>query len=322
MGIFRRREGDGGQLPGDGEPDAAFPFLTVGQAARLRALTRQTLAEHGIESEIHPDHLLAADGWRFGLHNLFAICHHSAGGDRAWPQVVHAHVAAVVRRSGEPSPADLPAEQLLDRAFVRVCGAGSLPSMAAFGYHRRIGGDLVELIAYDTPEAVSYLTDAEVERVGADALRAAGLENLLTEPFGEVHWLEAPRGARFAVLVGDSVYTASRLLTLDDVLRRSLGHADSPNGLVVSVPNRHQLTFHRPEDGSLIRAIEGLTRFTIDNYADGVGGVSPHVFWRPPHGGRLQQLTEIEGSGRVAVRIDGEFAEVVQRLLGLPPSSS
>lgn len=322
MAIFRRRRDDGGEdLPGDGEPDEAFPFLTIGQAARLRALTRRTFAEHGIESEIHPDHLLAADGWRFGLHNLFATCHGTPGGERAWPAVVQAHVAKVVRLGDEPAPSDLSETQLLDRAFVRVCGEATLPSLQAFGYRRPLGGDLVELIAYDSPEAVAYLTDTEVERVGVDALRAAGVEHLLSEPFGDVHWLTAPRGARFAVLLGESVYTASRLLTLDDVLRRSLGHADTPNGVIVSVPNRHQLAFHRPEDGSLIRALEGLTRFTIDNYVDGSGGVSPHVFWRPPAGGRLQQLTEIEGQQHVAVRIDGHFAEVVQRLLGLPPPS-
>jgi hypothetical protein len=321
MGIFRRRDDGSEDLPGDGEPDHAFSFLTVGQAARLRALTRQTFAEHGIESEIHADHLLASGGWRFGLHNLFAICRHAPGGEKTWPALIRLHVEAVMRRRQEPSPADLPAADLLDRAFIRVCGAGTVPSMAAFGYHRPLGGDLVELIAYDAPDVVTYLTDAEVERVGADSLRAAGVEHLLAEPFGEVHWLQAPRGARFAVLAGESVHTASRLLTLDDVLRRSLGDAATPNGVVVSVPNRHQLAFHRPEDGSLIRAIEGLTRFTIDSYADGAGGISPHLFWRPPGGGLLQQLTEIEGPDRVAVRIEGQFAEVVQRLLGLPPNT-
>jgi hypothetical protein len=320
MGIFRRRrDEDGGELPGDGDPDEVFPFLTVGQAARLRALTRQTFAEHGVESEILPDHLLAADGWRFGLQNLFATCHASPGGEKGWAAVVRAHVERVVRLGDEPSPAERSAEQLLGRAFVRVCGESTLPSMEAFGYRRKLGGDLVELLAYDSPDAVAYLTDAEVDRVGADALRAAGVENLLAEPFGDVHWLDAPKSARFAVLLGESVYTASRLLTLDDVLRRSLGEADTPNGVVVSVPNRHQLAFHRPEDGSLIRAIEGLTRFTIDNFGDGAGGVSPHVYWRPPGGGVLQQLTEIEGPGQVSVRIDGAFADVVQRLLGFPP---
>lgn len=319
MGIFRRRNDGGEDLPGDDEPDHTFTFLTVGQAARLRALTRQTFAEHGIESEIHADHLLAADDWRFGLHNLFAICRHAPGGEKAWPALIRSHIEAVMRRREEPSPADLPAAELLDHAFIRVCGAGTIPSMAAFGYHRPLGGDLVELIAYDTPDVVAYLTDAEVERVGADSLRAAGVEHLLAEPFGEVHWLQAPQGARFAVLVGESVHTASRLLTLDDVLRRSLGDTATPHGIVVSVPNRHQLAFHRPEDGSLIRAIEGLTRFTIDSYAGGAGGISPHLFWRPPGGGLLQQLTEIEGPDRVAVRIEGQFAEVVQRLLGLPP---
>jgi hypothetical protein len=320
MGIFRRRHHGGHEeLPGDGDPDANFPFLTVGQAARLRALTRATFAEHGVESEIRPDHLIAADGWRYGLYNLFATCHATSGGERAWRAVVRTHVERMVRLGGAPSPAELDAEQLLAGAFVRVCSSSSLPAAQAFGYRRPLGGDLVELLAYDSPEAVAYLTDAEVDRVGAEALRAAGVEHLLAEPFGEVHWLDAPRASRFAVLLGESVYTASRLLTLDDVLRRCLGEADTPNGVIVSVPNRNQLAFHRPEDGSLIRAIEGLTRFTMDNYAEGAGGVSPHVFWRPPGGGTLQQLTDIGGPGQVSVRIDGAFADVVQRLLGFPP---
>lgn len=320
MGIFRRRgNGDDQELSRDGGPDPTFPFLTIGQAARLRAMTREQLAEHGLECEIHADHLLAAGGWRLGLHGLFATCRHARGGERAWPGIVRSHVSTVVRRTDEPSPAELPSAQLLDRAFVRVCAASALPSVTAFSYRRRIGGDLVELIAYDSPETVAYLTDTEVERVGADALRSAGVEHLLTEPFGEVRWLTAHRGAQFAVLLGESVHTASRLLILDDVLRRSLGEADTPNGVIVSVPNRHQLVFHRPEDSSVIRAIEGLTRFTIDNFTEGAGGVSPHVFWRPPRGGTLQQLTELARPGHVAVRIDGEFTHVIQRLLGLPP---
>jgi hypothetical protein len=101
MGIFRRR-GDGEEHPGDSEADDSFPFLTVRQAARLRALARQTLAEHGIESEIHPDHLLADEGWRFGLHNLFATCRHTANGEKAWPAIVRSHIETIMRRSNEP----------------------------------------------------------------------------------------------------------------------------------------------------------------------------------------------------------------------------
>ncbi|MDQ1290020.1 MAG: hypothetical protein QG622_3586 [Actinomycetota bacterium] len=315
MGIFRRRRRRGAPSPRDGEPDETFPFLTVGEAARLRAMVREMFAEEGIESEIHPGHLAAADGWHFGLHNLFATCHNTPGGERAWPGVVRAHVAKLARINAEPSPADLSVESLLSRAFIRVCGESTLPSVSGFRYRRRVGGDLIELLACDSPDAVAYLTDTEVERVGADRLRAAGVENLLTEPFGEIHWLDAPGSARFGVLLGDSVYTASRLLILDDVLRRATGDPVSPHGVLVSVPNRHQLAFHRLVDASLVGALEGMTRFTIDGFSDGVGGVSPHIYWRAPGGGELQQLTEIEKPGEVSVRVEGEFAEVVQTLL-------
>jgi hypothetical protein len=322
MRIFRRGRSRGPEeLPGDGEPDADFPFLTVGQAARLRARTRAAFAEAGVESTIHGDHLTASDGWTFGLHNLFAGCHAEAGGERAWPKVVRAHVAKAVRLRSEPSPADLPADKLLAHAFIRVCGAGTLPSLDRMGYHRRLGGDLLELLAYDTPDAVAYLSDDEVGRVGVHDLRAAGVENLLTEPFGQVHWLSTPERARFAVLLGDSVYTASRLLVLDDVLRRALGEVDTPNGVVVSVPNRHQLAFHLPADAQVLSAVEGMVRFTLEGYQDAPGGVSPHVFWRPPGGGTLEQLTRLSEGDAVSVRVHGAFAEVVQRLVGLGPDA-
>jgi hypothetical protein len=317
MALFERRSSG---RSGDGDPDQDFPFLTVGQAARLRSLTRDAFAEQGVETAIEGDHLQAADGHQYGLHNLFATCHAAPRGERSWRGTVREHVARMVRLQDQPAPADLPAAEVLAHAFVRVCGTSTLPSLDLFGYHRTLGGDLVELLAFDTDEAVTFLTDDVVDRIGGDALRAAGVDHLLAEPFGEVAWLDAPGNGRFAVLLGESVYTASRVLTMDDVLRRVLGELDAANGVLVSVPNRHQLTFHVPSDGRLLAALEGMIRFTMTGFADGVGGVSPHVFWRPPSGGALEQRTAFDGDGTVSVQVRGAFAGVVERLGARPPS--
>jgi hypothetical protein len=130
--------------------------------------------------------------------------------------------------------------------------------------------------------------------------------------------VDTPQDGTFTVLIGESVHTASRLLTLDDVLRRATGEADAPNGVLVAVPNRHQLVFHRPHDASLIGAIHGMLQFTVAGHAEGTGAISPHLFWRPPGGGPLEQLTLIDDEGGFCVRIQGPFAEIVERLVGPP----
>jgi hypothetical protein len=321
MSLFRRgRTGRhrphpaGAAVPRD--PD--FPFLSIDDAARLRALTRDAFAELGIETQIHRTHLEAADGHLFGLRNLFAACHDAGHGERVWRRAVRGHAARMIELRERPSPADLPAPELISRAVVRVCSESALPGPDAFTYRRPLGGELVELLVYDTPTAIIYLTDAEVERAGADVLRAAGVERLLGEPFGEVRRLQAPGGATFSVLAGSSVHTASRLLTPNDLLRRAGADADlgTPDGLLVSVPNRHQLAFHAPADATLLGAIHGMLKFTVSGYDRGTGAISPHLFWRPPEGGPLQQLTLIDEEDGLRVRIQGRFAEIVERLVG------
>jgi len=296
-------------------PDPHFPFLSLDDAARLRSLARAAFAEQGVETEIHETHLQGDDGHAFGLRNLFVACLEAGRSERAWRRTVAVHVSRLLQLREEPTPADLPAEELLAHAVVRVTSTWNLPDLTTFTYRRELGGDLVELLVHDTPTTVAYLTDAEVERVGADQLRGAGVENLLREPFGRLRRVTTPQSGRFTALVGESVHTASRLLTLDDVLRRAEGDAGTPHGLLVAVPNRHQLAFHRPTDASLLGVVHGMLQFALAQYEQGAGALSPHLFWRPPEGGPLEQLTRIDDDSGLHVRIQGRFAEIVQRLV-------
>jgi hypothetical protein len=164
---------------------------------------------------------------------------------------------------------------------------------------------------------VLLLTDDVVERVGVDALRAAGLHNLLVEPFGGVEWLDAG-DVRFGVVAGESVHTASRLLTVDDVLRRVHGEPDAPHGTLLCVPYRHQLAFHVVRDARVLPTVEAMVRFAIAGYDDGVGSVSPQLFYRSA-AGDLQQLTSISDDGDVEVHVDGAFAQALDHVMGEPP---
>lgn len=310
MAMFRRRPA---ARVGDDLPDPTFSFLTVGEAARLRALTREAFARHGLEVDVHADHLRSDDGAGYGLHNLFALCHNARKGEREWPSIVGDHVARMIRARQGPELTELPAEEILEHAFIRVVAATSLPDLSGFGYRREVVGDLVELLAFDTPDAVVLMPDEVVSRVGVDDLRAAGVHNLLTEPFGGIEWLEAG-DVRFGVVAGESVHTASRILTVDDVLRRVHGEPDAPYGTLLAIPYRHQLAFHVVRDASVLPTVEAMVRFSIAGYDDGVGSISPHLYYRAASGA-LQQLTVHGEEGEVSVHVEGAFADAIEAVM-------
>jgi hypothetical protein len=305
---WRRREDP--EPEGHDEPDLVYGYLTAAQGARLRSLVRQAFAERGVEVTLFPDRVEAVGGGQYGLTNVAAAC--NATPTKEWPAVVAWHVETVLRALAAPSIAELDDRTVLEHVFVRVMGASAFPDLSSFGYRRELGGDLVELLALDSEDSVSLLLDSDVERFGVDSLRHAGLENLLGEPFGSCQQVEVEAGASFSCLLGDSVYTASRLLTMDDVLRRTTGTVTAPHGMLACVPNRHQLAFHVLGDASVLPVLPAMARFAVDGYSDGVGPVSPYLFWY--RGGTLSQLSQVDPDGDLRIEVADDFAEVLQRL--------
>jgi len=209
---------------------------------------------------------------------------------------------------------DLAPEEVLARVYLRVMGTPTLPEpwQSGHGYARELDGDLVEVLAVDLPESVTVLPTEDVERLGEDALRAAGRENLLREPIESHEVLAAPDGPAVHVVEGESFFTASKLLVLDDVLRRTIGERELPYGVLVSAPVRHLLAFHPIEDIGVIQAVNRMAAFTASVYSDGAGAVSPYVYWW--RDGDLIQLTALDDDGQVHVVAGGEFTEVLNSL--------
>ncbi|HET9655469.1 MAG TPA: hypothetical protein VFP72_08950 [Kineosporiaceae bacterium] len=310
---WRRR---GGHEPdGPQEPDPVYGYLTAAQGARLRSLVRQSFAERGVEVTLLPDRVETAGGGQYGLTNLAATCNASPA--REWPSIVAWHVETVLRALSAPPVSELDDATVLAHVFVRVMGLSAVPDLSALDYRRELGGDLVELLALDSEHSVSLLLDGHVERFGVDTLRHAGLVNLLAEPFGSCDQVEVGDGGSFHCLLGDSVYTASRLLTLDDVLRRCTGEADAPHGVLACVPNRHQLAFHVLTDATVLTVLPAMARFALAGFTDGVGPVSPYLYWH--RRGTLTQLSRTDSGGDLRIEVGDEFAEVLQRLAGKRP---
>lgn len=302
----------------DALPDPEFPFLRAGEARRFRAAVRAAFAEQGLETTVHADHLVSATGIRFGLHNLAAACRAAPGGERDWPRTVAAHVAIVVRSTREPDALERGDRDAVLRSVVlRVMGEATLPDLEGLTYARRLGGDLVEVLALDTPDTVHLLADDHVRRFGEADLRAAGLANLLAQPYDAHEHLGLDGGGDLHVVTGQSVYVASRLLVLPDLLRRTVGageHVPTPHGLLVSAATRHQLAFHVIRDRGVIPALQALVPTTAQEYAEGVGAVSPWVFWW--HDGRFTQLSASGGeTDGLRIEVSAEFREVLQAVV-------
>ncbi len=320
MRLWRRGR-NAAEPPGEREPDPEFGFLTVGQASRLRALAHRTFAEAGVEVVVRPGHLEAADGRVFGLGNLAATCLQvlSDGGEKAWPEVVRRHASVVLASPRmDVLLSELPREEVLRRVYLRLVGTSTLPdeAWAWYRYARPVAGDLVELLAFDEPETVRMLRDEDVANLGVGDLRAAGLENLLRDRYDAHEVVRGPLGQHFHLVLGDSVYTASKLLVLPDVLSRTVGEREPEHGVLVAVPHRHQLAFAVVDAPTLTATVQTLTGFAAARYEDGIGPVSPYLYWW--HHGRLTQVSVLDGEGRLCVDATGPFGDLLRRL-GLPP---
>ena len=308
MPLFGRRK----DVVPDGPPDEAFPFFTGDQAARFRELARQGFAEAGLEVTVHPDHVVDDAGTQFGLANLAAQCHNAARGEREWREITATHTARIVRGMDAPSPFEsMSRAELLASTYLRLMPTADLAPMRA-DYARKVGDGISEVLNVDLPETVVTYLDEHIDRFGPiEDLRRAGLANLRQVPIDEHQRVASPQGAALDVVMGDSVFTASKLLVLDEVLAQ-LGVTDvHENGVLVVAPFRHQLAFHAIRDATAVSAVHGLELFARLGHNGSPGPLSPHVHWW--RGGELRRITE-HGPDGVQVYVDEDLTEVFNRV--------
>lgn len=309
MPLFGRRKQD---VP-DGPPDPTFPFFTGSQAARFRELARQGFAEAGLEVAVHADHVVDDAGRRFGLANIAAVCHNAEGGEREWRSLTRDHAARIVRGMDEPSPFEtMTHDELLAATYVRLVPSADIAPLP-MTYARELVDGISETLFLDLPETVVAFNDDHVQAWGPlEDLRRAGLVNLRRVRFDEHQTLAAtPEGGSFEVYTGESMFTASKLLVLDEVLHELGVPAVEENGVFVAVPFRHQLALHPIRDVSAVLTLKGLPLFARIGHQDGPGPVSPHVYWW--RAGELRQLTRDDPDGP-AVHLDADLTDVLNRV--------
>ncbi|ANW17551.1 hypothetical protein [Streptomyces clavuligerus] len=313
MGLFRRRPKRDGQ---DAPRDPEFPYLSADEGARFRSLVREAFAEQGLEVTVYADVVADSAGRRFGLTNLATLLHHDDRGSRCWPELVRHHVGTVLRTMAEPSALDtLSVEQIRSQLYPRVVGEDGFDP-GKFGYARPVAPGLHEILALDLPESVMMLTDDALQPLGdLRYLREQALYNLRGLPIEGHETVRGDGGTRFDVVLGESFYTASRVLTLGSVVRETTGAELTPDGALVAVPFRHQLAFHAIRDATVVPALNAMAAFAAAGYTDAPGAISPCVYWWRE--GRMTRLSDRDEAGQgLRITVDEEFQAVLERLVG------
>lgn len=305
MGPFRRRSRNRPEPVQDDD----LP-LDVDRAARLRALVREVFAEEGREVVVHSDHLEDDQGAKFGLWNLAAVC--AEAEEKDWPDLVRGHV------SGLLTPDDLDAltdAELLVSTYLRIIEAAQMPQP---GWHPTadwVGDDTLVVLAIDRPGQVATPPESYWDgRGGVEHWHKVGRTNLqevLTSADLQHERVEPPDGiGGFEVVMGESFFTASLALVLDDVRARFTPDQGTGHGVLVCVPFRHQLAWCPVEPGGpALVALDNLFGFAAAGFSDAPGPVSPHVYW--VGGGQWRQLTGVDEAGLGRIEVDEHLARVL-----------
>jgi len=305
VSLFKRKA-----PPPDGPRDSELP-LSVDHAALLRRLVRQAFAERGVEVVVEGALVRDDGGQQYFLHNLAATCAGTPEGEWAHTAAQFAANLLDVDDVEELSDAQLEAS-----TYLRL-QPGAISDITIQPHAPSIVEGLVTLLAVDLPSTV--VTPAETfwdERGGVDRWREAGVRNLASLIGSDQ--LEVTRLAAgdydFKALSGESFFTATLALLMEQVLAAYDGGVDQTYGALVAVPFRHQLAWRAVDGPGVIPTVNAMVSFAINGHSDGAGPVSPHLFW--VHNGRWQQLTRIAEDGSVSVEVSGEFQTALEKLLG------
>jgi hypothetical protein len=311
MALFRRPKAESESAPA---MDSSLTFMTVTEAERVRALVRAAFAEIGLEVTVFLDHVRDAQGRQFGLWNVAASCHHDERDDAAWPTVISEHVRRIVASMDNPGGpfADLSAADIAARTYARLYERAGVPGNLEDYPHLDFAPGLIQLLALDLPDTVSVFKREHVDQYGGwPVLHRYGMTNLGRETVEQFERVRAGEGS-FNVLLGDSVYTASRALLMPQLATDVAGETPTDAGWLLSVPNRHQLCWHLIHDLTVIPALNGMAHFTHLGYSDAAGPLSPHVYWWS--GSDYRQLTHIDEAGDISIHVGPDFHAILERL--------
>jgi hypothetical protein len=286
------------------------------QAVRLVRLAEDAVAQRGLPMQydgegalvpVGDDGVPVRGGMFAGLANLARTVAELPR--QRWRTAVAAHFDQMIALDGPPSlPDDLESE-----LYLRLVCASTIRSDWAERVPEFVPGVLTAPATY-TGRAVAMHFDIDSLGVTWDEATRLGMANLrrLHDEVEHVHY----NGAEVTVLTG-SMFTASRALVLDTVLRESMRVENPPFGCLVAMPARDLLLVHVLRDHTVVTALDMLLTLATTLFSSRPGAVSPHVYYVTDH--EWHQVTD-HSTGEVRVQTVAPLAEAM-RHLGVDQSS-
>lgn len=257
--------------------DEYLSYLTVAEAREFRRIVEASFARAGHDVTVHVDHVEDRRGTTFGLWNIGAFCR---GADPSeWAGLIDEHVQRVTTPPvglGELTPDEVEAA-----LYLRLVDPGSVPDPDLLGYARQVAPGLLEVLAVDLPDSVVPLRRDDL--VGLGTLRELlerGRENLRGLLAGEdtaAQTITGP-GGPLTLVTSPSYFTASLALVLPDAVERFTGEVDRGDGVLVAVPDRHELLYLVIDDRRAAEALEEMSAMARWAYDRASGALSPEVF--------------------------------------------
>jgi hypothetical protein len=223
-----------------------------------------------------------------------------------WRDAVATHFDQMLPPGGRPT---IP-ENLEDELYLRLVSASAIEPSWRDQVPEFVPGVLTAPATY-AGRAVAMHFDIDSLGVPWAELSRMGLANLRRLQ-DQVELVREPgdNGAEVAMLTG-GMFTASRALVLDTVLRESLRVENPPFGCLVGMPARDMLLIHVLRDQTVPNAFCMLARLASCFFADSPGPLSPHVYYVAEN--EWQQVTDYS-TGIAQLRGGGRFSEALRRL--------
>ena len=288
--------------------DEHLTYFTIVEAREFRRLVASSFAKVGHDVTIYVDRVEDRSGTAFGLWNIAALCRGVER--REWPDLIDRHIRSVTTPPRALS--ELAPDEMAAGLYLRLVEAGSVPEPDLLGYARQVAPGLLEVLAVDLPDSVATLSKDDLGELGSLAeLLERGRANLRALLAGDVALgaVADDRGS-FTAVTDRSFFTASLALVLPEAVERVSGEVDRGRGILVAVPDRHQLLYRvidAPTAASALRDMFDTARWA---FHEASGPLSPNVYWVRAR--RWAQVTSVDG-GKPRVWLRGEFAGAIKR---------
>ena len=280
MALFRRRTSPA--------PVAQeFPGLTEKEAEAFMAELAVELDARGGGWSVEDGTLrLEGRATQYGLTNVAQMWRRSEPRDRR--DVLRERLAVLDAQHEAPeiAPADMPA--LVRPQLWALTDAGEHEDALVM---LEVADDLVAVLSLDLPTTVQAVQPSEIAVIGLteDELWQRAVEQL--DDGEAIERVALDEDGLVEVLVSDSHFLASRVLALEELVGALPEH-----GALVALPHRHLLALHHIRDTTVLDAVGVMAPFTVEQFEEGPGSLSPHLYWWHRDGLESIEVDDVAGA--------------------------